>query len=189
MQVAVEIRVEPKTRADRAIGVRIRRSLSAPDHPPDTARIDGRIDQGVAREAAPNLEVGAEIRFAANDGKEIARATSAQRSNKLGQQAGGERFSASVQLDVRFASHTLSPPEPPPFRLALVHCRPQVHNPKAASIEIKSRLYSMSSSRQTCGELRQGRGQAANRGRKTPARVAAGSHPSPNCVPVVEPGA
>ena len=68
MQVAVEIRVEPKARADGAIGVSIRRSLSAPDQPPRAARLNSRIDQGVAREAAPSLKVGAETPFAANDG-------------------------------------------------------------------------------------------------------------------------
>jgi hypothetical protein len=116
MQVTVEIRVEPKTRADRAIGVRIRRSLSAPEHPPRTVRLDGRIDQRVAGETAPMLEVGAEIRVATNDGQEIARATSAQYSNKLGQQTGGKRFDASAQLDVRFAPRTLGESEPWPAK-------------------------------------------------------------------------
>ena len=49
MQVAVEIRVEPKARADRAIGVGVRWSLPTPDHPPCASRLDSRIDQGVAR--------------------------------------------------------------------------------------------------------------------------------------------
>ena len=115
MQVAVEIRVEPKTRADRAIGAGIRRSLSAADHPPHAASLDGRIDQGVAREAAPSLKVGAETPLAANYGQEIARATSTQRSDKLGQQAGCKRFNTGVELDVRFGLHTL-----------LAHDRPSI---------------------------------------------------------------
>jgi hypothetical protein len=124
VQVAVEIRVEPKARADRAIGVGIRRDLPAPDHPPRSARLDGRIDQGVARKAAPSLKVSAKTPFAANDRQEIARATSAQRSNQLRQQAGGKRFNACVELDVRFGWHTLLAHDPPSFRPALVHPRP-----------------------------------------------------------------
>jgi hypothetical protein len=116
MQVAIEIRVEPKARADRAKGVSIRRSLSAPDHPPRAVRLDSRIDQCVPREAAPSLKVGAEPPFAANDRKEIARATSAQRTDKLGQQAGGKRFNAGIELDIRFGSHTLLALERPSFR-------------------------------------------------------------------------
>jgi len=57
-------------------------------------------------------------------GKEIARATSAQRGNKLWQQPGRKRFNAGVELDVRFGSHTLSAHNPPSFRLALAHPRP-----------------------------------------------------------------
>jgi len=73
---------------------------------------------------APYLDVGAETLFAANDGKEIARATSAQSGNKLWQQAGRKRFKAGVELDVRFGSHTLSAHNPPSFRSALAHPRP-----------------------------------------------------------------
>src|SRR6516165_8007164 len=115
MQVAVEICVEPKPRADRAIGVGVYRSLPAPDHPARVARLDARIHQRVACEAAPNFEVRAETRFAASDTHEIAGAASAKRSNKPGKQAGSERFSAGVDLDFRFGSYTLLLPIRLPF--------------------------------------------------------------------------
>jgi hypothetical protein len=107
MQVAVEIRVEPKARTDRAIDVGIRQSLPAPDHPPCAVQLDSRIDQGIARKAAPSFKVCAESPFATNDRQEIARTTSAQRTNKLGEQAGGKRFTAGVELDFRFGWHAL----------------------------------------------------------------------------------
>src|ERR1700730_17056320 len=140
MQVAVEIRIEPKTRADRAIGVGIHRSLPAPDHPPHAAPLDSRIDQGVVREAAPKLEVGAEILFVANDRQEIAWATSAQCSNKLGQQAAGKRFNASVELDVCFGWHTLLSHNPPSFRPALFTASLENQIPAVSSLVVASNL-------------------------------------------------
>ena len=116
MQIAVEIRVEPKARTDRALGVGIRRSLPAPDHPPCAVRLDSRIDQGVARKAAPSFKVGAESPFATNDREKIARTASAQRTNKLGEQAGGKRFKAGVELDIRFGCHALVSHNPLSFR-------------------------------------------------------------------------
>ena len=59
------------------------------------------------RETAPNLELCAETRFAANDSQEVARATSVQCRDKLWQQASGKRFIAGLELDVSFDSRTL----------------------------------------------------------------------------------
>ena len=81
MQVAVEICVEPKARTDWALDVGILRSLSAPDHPARAARLDTRIDQGVAGETTPSFKLSAKASFSASHGQELARATSAQRCN------------------------------------------------------------------------------------------------------------
>jgi hypothetical protein len=123
MQVAVEIRVEPKARTDRAIGVGIRRSLPAPDHPPCAVQLDSHINQGVARKAAPSFKVSAERPFATCYRQEIARTTSAQRTNQFDRQAGGKRFMAGVKLDIRFDWHKLLAIDLLGFRPALVQAR------------------------------------------------------------------
>jgi uncharacterized protein YggU (UPF0235/DUF167 family) len=138
MQVAVEIRVEPKARANRTTGVGIRRSLSVPDYPPRSTRLDGRIDQGVAREATPSLKIGGQARFTTDDGQEIARARSAERTNKLGQQAGRKRFNADFELDICFDSHTRLAHDPPSFRPALVLFCLKYLIVRRHSVEIKS---------------------------------------------------
>ena len=108
VQVTVEIRVEPKARTDRPIGVGIGRRLPAADHPARAALLDIRIDHSVVRETAPSLQVPAKASFVANDGHKVSGITSAKCSDKLGQQAGSKRFIAGVELDGSFDSHTLS---------------------------------------------------------------------------------
>src|ERR1700722_11714814 len=115
MQVAIEICVQPKPGTDRAFGVGIRRSLPAPDHPPRSSQFDSRIDQRIPGKAAPSFKVGAENFFATSDRKQIARTTSAQSTNKLGEKAGGKGMTASVELDSRFDWHALISHNPQAF--------------------------------------------------------------------------
>ena len=100
MQVAVEVRKEPKPRADRAIDVGAGRSLPAPDHSTCVAVLDILIDQRVARETAPGFQVSAKACFAACDGHKIAGNTSTQCSDKLREQARCERLSPNIQVNV-----------------------------------------------------------------------------------------
>jgi hypothetical protein len=116
MQVAVEIRVQPKAGTDRAGGLGIGRSWPAPDHPPRSGKLDSPIDQRIVGKAAPSFKVSAERFFATNDRKQIARTTSAQRTNKLGEKAGRKGFTAGVELDLRFGWHTLVSHSPASFR-------------------------------------------------------------------------
>jgi D-serine deaminase-like pyridoxal phosphate-dependent protein len=81
MQVTIEVRIEPKTRANRTVIVRIGRRFSASDHPPGSTRFGTRIDQGIAREAAPGFKLGAETGIATNDSQEVSRPALAERSD------------------------------------------------------------------------------------------------------------
>ena len=116
MQVAIEIRIQPKARSDRACGVGSRGSLPAPDNPSCAIRLDNRIDQRVAGKAAPSFKLGAESFFTANYRQEIARTTSPQRANELGEKARGKRLTPGVQLDILFGWHALLFHTPPRFR-------------------------------------------------------------------------
>jgi hypothetical protein len=119
MQVAIEIRIQPKAGTDRACGVGIRGSLPAPDNPSCAIRLDNRIDQRIAGKAAPSFKLGAESFFTANYRQEIARTTSPQRTHELGEQARGKGLTPGVQLDVRFGWHALLFHIPPAFAASL----------------------------------------------------------------------
>jgi hypothetical protein len=116
MQVAVEIRIQPKAGTDRACGIGIRRSLPAPDYPSRAIRLDNRIDQGIAGKATPSFKVGAESFLIANYRQEITRTTSPQRTNKRGEKAGRKGFTPGVELDIRFGWHPLVSHNPASFR-------------------------------------------------------------------------
>src|SRR6516164_10815484 len=85
MQVAIEIGVEPEAGSDRAIGGVSGRSLATSNHPARTAGCGRSVDQAVPREAAPGLEIGADLGLTADDSQELAPMTAAQRSDQLGQ--------------------------------------------------------------------------------------------------------
>jgi hypothetical protein len=102
LQIAVEIRVEPKPRADSPVGLGLRRSLAASDDMPEPARVRDRADQGVAGEPAPHLEIGSEARIAAHDRKRLPVAAFAERRDQPGKQAVGEGHVADVDLEVGF---------------------------------------------------------------------------------------
>jgi hypothetical protein len=106
MQVAIEIGVEPEAGPDSAIGRGgRRRRLPASNHPARAARGGRGVDQRVSGEAAPGLEISADVGLAADDGQQITRAATAQRSNQLGQQTGRKSPPAGVDLDPRFHRH------------------------------------------------------------------------------------
>jgi hypothetical protein len=115
MQVAIEIRIQPKAGTDRACGVGICGSLPAPDNPSCAIRLDNRIDQRIAGKAAPSFKLGAESFLTAKDRQKIARTTSPQRTNKLGEKARGKGLTPGVQLDIRFGWHALLFHTPPRF--------------------------------------------------------------------------
>jgi hypothetical protein len=69
------------------------------------ARLDACLDQAVAREAAPQLEIDGEPGVAADDREDIARTQPAQRGNQLRQQARGEGPGAGIELAGRAQRH------------------------------------------------------------------------------------
>ena len=100
-QIAVEIRVEPKPRADRPIGLGLdgaspRRMTSSERGP-----LRDRVDQAVAGEAAPGLEIRSEARIGADDGKQLPVPAFADRRDQPGKQAVGEGHGADVDLEFR----------------------------------------------------------------------------------------
>jgi hypothetical protein len=101
MQVAVEVGIEPQARADGTIYLPARRSFPASHHPARTVRLDGRVDQGIAGETAPPLQITANAEVGAGDHQKIAWATAVQSGNQLRQEAGGKRLPACLDLDTR----------------------------------------------------------------------------------------
>ena len=69
--------------------------------------LDRNIDQTVAGEATPCLELGADARIAAGHGHEIALTAAAQHSYQIGQEARGKRLGAGVELNVRVRPHAM----------------------------------------------------------------------------------
>jgi hypothetical protein len=116
MQVAIEIRIQPKARTDWACGIGICGSLPAPDNPSCAIRLDNRIDQRIAGKATPSFKLGAESFFTANYRQEVARTTSPQRTNELGEKARGKGLMPGIQLNIRFGWHALLFHTPPRFR-------------------------------------------------------------------------
>jgi hypothetical protein len=85
----------------------MRGNLRAPDDPPVAASLDRHIDQTVAREATPSLEIDTDACPGADDGDEVARTCTAQCRNQLWQEAGRKRPCTSINLEVRFHWHAL----------------------------------------------------------------------------------
>jgi len=105
-QVAVEIGVEPEAGADRAVAKRPPRAPPRIESPNALRSASIVVLISVFRgKAAPGLEISADIRLAADDGEQVARAATAQRCNQLGQQAGRKSAPAGIDLDPRFHRH------------------------------------------------------------------------------------
>src|SRR5262245_9689941 len=98
-QVAVEVGVEPQPRPNRTIGIAFRGSLTGPYYPARLICLLGRLNQGVAGEAAPGCKVLAEPRIAANNGEEAAGATTAHRVDQLWKQTGRKGFCTGLDLN------------------------------------------------------------------------------------------
>ncbi|WP_244443081.1 hypothetical protein [Bradyrhizobium sp. Ai1a-2] len=80
-------------------------SLAVPKHPTAATFLDCRVDQTVAGEAAPCLELGADGRIVADHGHEIALTAAAERSYQIRQKARSECLGAGVELNVHVHFH------------------------------------------------------------------------------------
>ena len=106
MQVTVEVRVEPKPRAERTgdfgrrLTIGFGRRFAASDNPSIAILLDAGVNQSIAGETTPSLEVGTERAIGTDDRQEIAYVSGAQRGYQFYKQAGCECFTARVELDV-----------------------------------------------------------------------------------------
>src|SRR6202035_6015778 len=100
--------VEPQARADSPIFSYILRSLSVSQHPMGATFLDRNIDQAVAGEATPCLELGADAWVAADHGHEVALTAAAYRGFQIRQEARGKCLGAGVEFNVRVRSHTVT---------------------------------------------------------------------------------
>src|SRR5260370_28648883 len=99
MQVAVEVRVEPKPRAHRP-KVFGRRNCHAPKDEPRAPIFDSGFEQWVPGEPAPCLQFKANAFFVTDHRDQIAWAAAAQHSDQLRQQTRCKGLSPNIQIDV-----------------------------------------------------------------------------------------
>src|SRR6266849_1341099 len=104
MQVTVEIRVEPKPRADRAIGFcrypgRHRNSPVAED-PARAAVFNRCFEQRIPGESAPSFQLGANAFFITDNCDQVAGAAASQHSDQLWQQTRRKSLSTNIQLEI-----------------------------------------------------------------------------------------
>src|SRR5258708_10156124 len=83
-------------------------SLSVPEHPTGATFFDRYVDQAIAGEATPCLELGADAWIAANHGHEVALTAAAERSYQIRQEARGKCLGAGVEFNARVRSHVAS---------------------------------------------------------------------------------
>jgi hypothetical protein len=76
------------------------KSFAASDNPSITILLNAEIDQAIAGEATPSLELDTEHAVVTRNRHEVARAQGAQRGNQFYKQAGHKRLGARVELDV-----------------------------------------------------------------------------------------
>jgi hypothetical protein len=111
-QIAIEICVEPKPRAERTVGFAWRFTMgfgwrfTTSDYPTIATLLEGDVDQTIAREATPSFQLGTDHAVGTNDRHEIARAYTTQPGNQFDNQAGRKRFSACVELDIGSYRHS-----------------------------------------------------------------------------------
>src|SRR6266550_3582301 len=82
-------------------------SLSVPEHPTGATFVDRYVDQTVAREATPCLELGADAWIAADHGHEVALTAAAERSYQIRQEARGKCLGTGVKFNARVRSHAV----------------------------------------------------------------------------------
>src|SRR5215472_14046060 len=104
-QVAVEVGVKPKARTDRSTLFDILWGFSIAEHPAGATRFDLRVDQSVAREAAPRLKFGADARIAAGHGHKVAPAAATQSCYQICQETRSKCLGACVKFNVHVGSH------------------------------------------------------------------------------------
>ena len=100
MQVAVEIRVEPKPRAHRPIVFGQHRNSPAPEDPPRAPVFDRGFEQWIPGEPAPRFQFRANAFFVTDHRDQIARVAAAQHSDQLWQQARRKGLSPNIEIDV-----------------------------------------------------------------------------------------
>jgi hypothetical protein len=99
LQIAIEIRVEPETRADRAIRVGAQLGLAATDGPSWAACHEIHSHEAVAGEAAPRLELRPQPDSIARHSQQIAPLAAAKSRDEFWEQSGRERLPAGFKLD------------------------------------------------------------------------------------------
>src|ERR1700693_2918093 len=100
MQVAVEIRVEPKPRAHRTILVSGYCNRPVAEDPAITAVVNRCFEECVPGEAAPGFQLASNARFVADHRDQISRSAAAQHGDQLRQEAGCESLSPDIQINV-----------------------------------------------------------------------------------------
>ena len=80
-------------------------SLSVPEHPTGATFFDRYVDQAIAGEATPCLELGADAWIAADHGQEVALTAAAQRGYQIRQEARRKCLDAGVEFKVRVRPH------------------------------------------------------------------------------------
>jgi hypothetical protein len=99
MQVAVEVRVEPKPRAHWP-NVFGHRNGSAPKDEPRAPVFDSGFEQWVPGKPAPCLQFKSKAFFVTDNRDQIARAAAAQHSDQLRQQTRCKGLWPNIQIDV-----------------------------------------------------------------------------------------
>src|SRR5215471_18442420 len=100
MQVAVEIRVEPKPRAHRPTSFGRQSSGAASKDEPRPPIFDCGFEQWIPGEPTPRFQFWADAFFVAEKGNQIARLATVQHSDQLRQKTRGESLMPDIQLEV-----------------------------------------------------------------------------------------
>src|SRR5260370_40103866 len=82
-------------------------SLSVPEHPTGATFFDRYVDQAIAGEATPCLELRADAWIPADHGHEVALTAAAARSYQIRQEARGKCLGTGVEFNARVRSHAV----------------------------------------------------------------------------------
>jgi hypothetical protein len=106
MQIAVEICVEPKSRADRTT-VFSKRRIATTDNPTHPALFSRSLQEGITRESAPRFQLWTDAGFVTNHCDQSTRLSAAQHCDQLRQEARRESLVTYVQIDVSLHRNAL----------------------------------------------------------------------------------
>src|SRR6185369_13000039 len=98
MEVTVEIRVEPKSRADRTTV--FSRNRSTTEDPARPAFLYRGLHQCISSEATPRFQLWSNTRFVRNHADQISRPASLQHGDQLRQKARRERLLLDIEIDI-----------------------------------------------------------------------------------------